>query len=143
MTDRRSLPLFLILAVTLSGCGQPPGVSNTAAPPPAAGVPDEAKPPAVPPSPMESELIAAAVKGDSATITKLLAGGVDVNARDNDGGTALAHASWFGHMDTVKLLLDKGADVNAKKNDGATPLLLATWNKHPDVVDVLRQAGAR
>jgi ankyrin repeat protein len=72
-----------------------------------------------------------------------LAAGVNVNARDSSGGTPLAHAAWFGHVDTVKLLIEKGADLNAKKNDGGTPVLLATWNKHPEVAEILKKAGAR
>ena len=83
------------------------------------------------------------MKGDNVEITQLLADGVNVKARDHEGGTALAHAAWFGHLDTVKLLLEKGADVNAKKIDGSTPLSLATWNKHPDVVEVVTTAGAK
>ena len=87
-------------------------------------------------------MIAAAVKGDNAEVARLLADGVNVNAKDNEGGTALAHAAWFGHLGTVKLLLEKGADVHAKKNDGATPLSLATWNKHADVVEALTKADS-
>jgi ankyrin repeat protein len=142
MTDGRLLPM-LFLALTLSGCGQPPAASNTTTPPPTAGVPGDPNPPIAPPTSKESELIAAAVKGDNAQIARLLADGVNVNARDNEGGTALAHAAWFGHLETVRLLLEKGADVNAKKKDGSTPVLLATWNKHPDVVEVLAKAGAK
>src|SRR5688572_26672822 len=142
MTDRPPLLLILILSLTLAGCGEP-GASNTATPPPTASVTSEPNPPTVPPIPNESELIAAAVKGDNATITRLLADGVNVNAKDHEGGSALAHAAWFGHLDTVKLLLEKDADVNAKKNDGSTPLLLATSRKHFDVVEVLTKAGAK
>ena len=142
MTDRRPLRLILILSLTLAGCGQP-GASTTTTPPQAASVPSEASSPAVPPTPKEWDLIAAAVKGDNAEVAKLLADGVNVNARDNTDATALIHASWFGHLDTVKLLIEKGADVNVKKNDGSTPLLLATGRQHPDVVEVLTKAGAK
>jgi ankyrin repeat protein len=141
MIDRRALLLIWTVSLTLAGCGQP-GASTTSQPQTAA-VPSESSAPTVPPTSKESELIAAAVKGDNVEIAKLLADGVNVNAKDEQGGTALAHAAWFGHLDTVNLLLEKGADVNAKKNDGATPLLLATWNKHPDVAEVLTKAGAK
>jgi ankyrin repeat protein len=138
MIDGRALLLNSTLSLVLAGCGQP----GASPPPSTASVPSETSSAAVTPT-KESELIAAAVKGDNAELTKLLADGVNVNAKDSEGGTALAHAAWFGHLDTVKFLLEKGADVNAKKNDRATPLLLATWNKHPDVVEVLTKAGAK
>lgn len=40
------------------------------------------------------DLIDAAGKGDLETVKRLLANGADVNAKDNDGKTALMVASW-------------------------------------------------
>ena len=44
---------------------------------------------------------------------------IDVNAQDNNGGTALMAA---GEGDVVRLLLAAGADVNAQASDGETAL---------------------
>ena len=120
-----------------------PAASHSTVTSPTVSVPRETNPQAAQPTAKELLLIAAAVKGDNAGITQLLADGVDVNTKDREGGTALAHAAWFGHLETVKLLLGKGADVNAKKNDGATPLSLASSNRHRDVIEILAKAGAK
>ena len=40
----------------------------------------------------------------------------DVNAKDNEGRTALMAASNYGHTEIVSMLLEMGADVNAKDN---------------------------
>lgn len=50
----------------------------------------------------------------------------DVNAKNNDGETALITASKLNDYKTVKRLIDAGADVNAKNNDGETALIAAT-----------------
>lgn len=46
------------------------------------------------------KLLAAAKAGDTAQLRKSLANGADVNATDNNGATALYHASSMGQMRT-------------------------------------------
>ena len=65
----------------------------------------------------------ASQQGHLDVVQALLAKGADVNAKDNDGATALMLASQNGHLDVVQALLAKGADVNAKANDGVTALI--------------------
>ena len=51
--------------------------------------------------------------------------GVDVNAADTEGNTAL-HIAARRHLDSVvQLLMDRGADPNAQNAGGKTPLALA------------------
>lgn len=53
----------------------------------------------------------------------LIRSGVDINARRNDGKTALIlHAAGWAHPRVVRFLLDNGAEVNASSNDGTTAL---------------------
>ncbi len=49
-------------------------------------------------------------KGHAGIVQTLLAKGADVNAKDNDGGTALIMASQEGHAGIIQTLLAKGAD---------------------------------
>ena len=53
----------------------------------------------------------------------LLDKGADVNAKQNDGLTALMTASPSGRVDFVQALIAKGADVNAKDNNDLTALM--------------------
>ena len=80
--------------------------------------------------------------GDAAAVQALLANGAEVNAKDNNGASALILASRNGHRDVVQALLANGAEVNAKDNDGATALILASRNGHRDVVQALLANGA-
>ncbi|HOD27950.1 MAG TPA: ankyrin repeat domain-containing protein [Syntrophales bacterium] len=63
-------------------------------------------------------------------INALLAKGADLDARTNDGKTALFLCAREGNTVMAKYLMDKGADVNVKLSttdgyDGYTPLLYA------------------
>ena len=60
-----------------------------------------------------SELHHVAAKGDIAGAQRLLASGIDLEARDNRGFTPLHTAIWEGHEELAELLIDSGADVNA------------------------------
>lgn len=80
----------------------------------------------------------AARRGQTGIAKMLLEGGVEVDASDHFGNTAL-HAG-IRYREIVALLLEYGADINAKNAMGNTPLHLAVRDK--DVVDLLIQNGA-
>ena len=71
----------------------------------------------------------AALSGDVAAIRNLLAGGADVNARDEGRVTPLHQAVLFGNIASVQALLAGSADVNARAEDGVTPLHIAATRK--------------
>ena len=91
------------------------------------------------------------VKGIEAQIR---AGGVDVDATDKNGVTALHHAVRFRSPTAVRELIGMGANVNQKcKRSGSTPLHRAvtstgaphTAGQHPEareIVTLLLAAGA-
>ena len=64
------------------------------------------------------------------------------NVRDNDGKTALIHASYKNHLKVVQILIDAGADVDIQDNDGRTALMWASSNDNLEVVQELIKAGA-
>jgi hypothetical protein len=58
-------------------------------------------------------------------VMAVLSLGVDVNAGNAAGDTALHIAAQQGFDTVVQVLVDKGANVNAKNKQGRTPLALA------------------
>ena len=87
-------------------------------------------------------LMLVALEGRTKEVKALLLQGVDVNAKDGMGRTALMFAVINMHYDTVRALLDSGADVNAKSNSGGTALMLAATSGEPRIVQVLLDKGA-
>jgi len=87
-------------------------------------------------------LIDACYYGDRETVENLINTGVDINARNQDGVTALSYASDRGHMDIVKLLLANNAEVNAMSNIGSTALMNASYMGHVKIVKELVASGA-
>lgn len=88
-----------------------------------------------------SELIEAAKNGQTETVQALLKVGAEVDARINDGTTALLWAAAQGHVEVVRVLLSQGADLNVQLG-GATPLQWAAFEGRTDVVQILLDAGA-
>ena len=69
--------------------------------------------------------------------------GVDINATDNSGDTALIMACSDSDVNVIKKLLDNGANINMKNPlNGNTPLITATAKKYVDVVKLLMESGA-
>ena len=74
-----------------------------------------------------TQLIRVAGANDAGRAAQLsLLGCPNVNARDEDGSSALGWASLYDHEATIRELLCHGADANVMDNDGWTPLMLAS-----------------
>jgi ankyrin repeat protein len=69
----------------------------------------------------------------------LLDAGADVNARLEDGYTALHHAAAGGRHAMAALLCQRGASLDARNDDGKTPLDLARLLRHEAIVQLLRE----
>lgn len=86
-----------------------------------------------------TKLMFAAKKGDIAKIEDLLYSGAQIDAKDNEGWTALMYAARYQkNSDVTRLLLYRGADRSIKNNYGITALMLsAGFSSNPDVVSLL------
>ena len=84
----------------------------------------------------------AAEQRDKASVRKLLGTGVDVNAAQVDGTTALHWAAYHDDAETVALLVRAGANVNAVNRYGVPPLAQACTNGNAAIVKLLLEAGA-
>ena len=76
----------------------------------------------------------------------LLNDSLDIDARDEEGNTALLYASRFfvrgGQRRNGWMLLRKGADVNASNSGGVTALMIAAADGRTNLVALLVHSGA-
>lgn len=85
----------------------------------------------------------AAVRGDVATIDRILAEDGDIDVRNAAGRTPLAEAAKRGRLTAVRALLHRGAEIDVyDTQSGFTPLHLAAEGNHAAVVRRLLAAGA-
>lgn len=80
------------------------------------------------------ELLTAAAAGRPAEVSRLIASGADINARDAQGQTPLLHAVAGNHVAIAKALLAAGADLNAQAANRDTPWLLAGASGRTEIV---------
>jgi uncharacterized protein len=90
----------------------------------------------------DSRLVEAAKNQDQKAVRELLNQKVDVNARANDGSTALLWLAHWNDLDTADLLLGAGADANAANDFKMTPLAEACTNGNSAFVRSLLKSGA-
>ena len=95
-------------------------------------------------SPAAARTLADAMERQDKTAVRALLqqGGVDVDAPQPDGATALHWAVHWDDRDAVQLLLRAGANPNAATDYGVTPLALACENANAALVQELLKAGA-
>lgn len=88
------------------------------------------------------DLPGAVLHKDRVAVDKLLALGLDLNALDRNGSTALIHACGQGDVETVERLLAHGADTGVSAASGATALWAALSQGHTPILRILLAQGA-
>lgn len=85
----------------------------------------------------------AAVQADDVeALEQLLSTGLDINAKDEHGQTALMLAARDGRVAVAQLLIGRGADLNHRAKFNLTALMLAVINARVSLVRALVDAGA-
>ena len=77
-------------------------------------------------------------------VQRLIAGGANPNARDDNGWSPLHFAAQANSAAIAKLLLVAGAQIDAADSNGNTPLSNAVFSYRGDgdVIQLLRSSGA-
>lgn len=81
-------------------------------------------------------------KGNKTICKALIDAGADVNAKDDNGRTALMRAALLGQDRCVDLLLDAGADINAQDEVGRSALMEACIAFKRDTINKLLDRNA-
>lgn len=76
-------------------------------------------------------------------ISKLIGAGANVNARGDDGKSALHYACIEGNLDILELLIKSNADMNILDRYGSYPLDFAVHHNHEKLIKVLEGHGAK
>jgi ankyrin repeat protein len=90
----------------------------------------------------EEMLRSASFSGYLSIVRELISQGVNINASESNGWTALMYAAAKGNLDIFQVLLAAGADVNLKERSGETALSKAVYWGHLEIVNLLLSAGA-
>jgi ankyrin repeat protein len=83
-----------------------------------------------------------AQEGNKELIELFVKAGIDVNAKDTNGATALMYTAMVGKPEIVKLLIDNSANINASDVQGLTALGVASAAGNNEVVKLLLEKGA-
>lgn len=90
----------------------------------------------------DQALIAAAERGDTPALSRLLKEGASLLARDSGGRTALVAAAYGNHVEAARLLLQAGASPNVRDTVGRTAFMVAAVHGHLDILRLTLKHGA-
>lgn len=90
----------------------------------------------------QSKLIQAAYHRDLDELNRLIAAGVDINARDEANQTALSTAARRGAKNVVSLLVQHGAQVDTYSSKNETPLMEVARSGGAEMASCLIAYGA-
>ena len=90
----------------------------------------------------EAAFTKAVEEGDTDAVELFLAAGMNTEAKDDAGRTALINAASRGSNNISKKLLGRGADANARDGRGSTALMESAEGDHKDTTEVLLENGA-
>jgi len=79
------------------------------------------------------------MNGIKAAVVQQISCGIDINACDEKGRTALIIAASRGHEEICTFLLESGADPDVKDVDGNTALTVAENKGYPKIASLLQQ----
>ncbi len=83
------------------------------------------------------DFVTSAARGDMKALSLYFIAGIDLDAPNSFGQTALMAAAEKGQTVAARALIDHHADLNAKDRNGITALMLAAANNHPDITKLL------
>jgi ankyrin repeat protein len=90
----------------------------------------------------EDQLRQAAYEGNASMVKDMVKQGVNVNAVDAEGHTALIFAAFNGHSEILLDLLNAGAVVDSRDVMGRTALMYGSTGPFPEAVKILLDKGA-
>lgn len=91
---------------------------------------------------MQERLFEAVVGKEIDIVRELLNSGVDINAQDEQGRTAIMIATYANDAEMVKVLIDEGADVDIQDDMLNNPFLYAGAEGYMDILKLMIAAGA-
>src|SRR3989454_6438266 len=91
---------------------------------------------------INSDLLAAARRGDTAGVRAVLEGGEAVNPRNRLGDSALLIAAKSGYTPMALLVLERGADVDQRNLSGVSALMAAAFEGNVELTRALLARGA-
>lgn len=114
------------------------------------GMPDWDRRPEMPPviggrgrNGPNADLLDAAKRGDVTAVEKMLNDGADINARGDDGSSAIIMATLSNEVEMAKLLIEKGANVSIQNKRRDSPLHIAAFLGRHEITQLLLDGDAK